>query len=232
MFRLATSGPEAPFGRSAMSTRKVKPSSMISDSAAISFLPRRVKNSWFDSWRWPGAVTRGVAVFRVDEDQVDVGRDVQFAAALLAHRQHHHFLRPARFVRRSACRGWPPSRPSARRGGCGSRSRPGRSWRSTTSARSAWPSRSRRIRPQTSRLRRRRMARGKRHAGRQFARQRLRRGRAATAVRAAISPIAAGAGRVGGDPALVEARFGDQGRVAHRNGKEELKCGYGGRSMG
>ena len=96
MFRLATSGPEAPFGRSAMSTRNTKPSSITSDSAAISFLPRRPKNSWFDSARWPGPAA-GVAVLRVDEDQVDVGRHVQLAAALLAHRQHHHLLRQARF---------------------------------------------------------------------------------------------------------------------------------------
>ena len=40
----------------------------------------------------------GVAVFRVDEDEVDVGRDVQFAAAMLAHRQHHHLLGAAGVV--------------------------------------------------------------------------------------------------------------------------------------
>ena len=43
--KLATSGPDAPLGRNAMSTRKVKPSSVISDKAAMNFLPSRVKNS-------------------------------------------------------------------------------------------------------------------------------------------------------------------------------------------
>jgi hypothetical protein len=59
--------------------------------------PRRTKNSWFDSDFWPGT-GGGVAVFRIDEDQVDVGRHVQFAAAVLAHRQHHHLLGPAGFL--------------------------------------------------------------------------------------------------------------------------------------
>jgi hypothetical protein len=45
MPKLAASGPELPFGRSAMSTRKVKPSSVISDNAPISFFPSFVKNS-------------------------------------------------------------------------------------------------------------------------------------------------------------------------------------------
>ena len=41
---------------------------------------------------------RGLAVFRVDEDQVDVGRHIEFAAALLAHGQHHQVLRAAGFL--------------------------------------------------------------------------------------------------------------------------------------
>jgi hypothetical protein len=132
-----------------MSTRKVKPSSVISASAAISFLPRRMKNSWFDS-----ALARpsgGVAVFRVDEDQVDVGRDVQLAAALLAHRQHHQLLRRPD----SRPIGVPWAAPSPHQlGQVGWMAKSAkRVMASTTSARSALPSRSRWIRPQTSRLR-------------------------------------------------------------------------------
>jgi hypothetical protein len=97
MLRQAASGPDLPFGRSAMSTRKVKPSSVISEIAAISFFPSRMKNSWFDSERWPGPGL-GIAVFRVHEDQVDVRRHVELAAAVLAHRQHHHLLGPAGFL--------------------------------------------------------------------------------------------------------------------------------------
>jgi hypothetical protein len=57
---------------------------MTSDRAAFRRRPRRTKNSWF-------------AVLGVDEDQVDVGRDVQFAAAALAHGEHDQLLRPPRF---------------------------------------------------------------------------------------------------------------------------------------
>ncbi len=39
----------------------------------------------------------GFAVFRIHEDQIDVRGDVQFAAALLAHGQYHHFLGPPGF---------------------------------------------------------------------------------------------------------------------------------------
>ncbi|MNU30585.1 hypothetical protein D3C71_190880 [compost metagenome] len=39
-----------------------------------------------------------VAIFRVDKDQVDIGRNIEFAAALLAHRQHHQGLFLARFL--------------------------------------------------------------------------------------------------------------------------------------
>ncbi len=39
----------------------------------------------------------GVAVFRVQEDQVDVGRDIQFAPTQLAHPEHDEALRSARF---------------------------------------------------------------------------------------------------------------------------------------
>jgi len=52
MSMLATKEPEAPFGRNAISTRKTKPSSEISDNAPISFFPSRVKNSWLDNIRW------------------------------------------------------------------------------------------------------------------------------------------------------------------------------------
>ncbi len=39
-----------------------------------------------------GAATIGFAVFRVNENQVDVGRHIQFAAAQLAHANDEHFL--------------------------------------------------------------------------------------------------------------------------------------------
>jgi hypothetical protein len=40
----------------------------------------------------------GIAILRVDEDQVDIGRDVQLEAALLAHGNDDHLLRPAGFL--------------------------------------------------------------------------------------------------------------------------------------
>ncbi len=43
-----------------------------------------------------------LAVLRVDEDQVDVGRGVELAATQLAHGHHHHALRPAGGVERLA----------------------------------------------------------------------------------------------------------------------------------
>ena len=58
--------------------------------------PRRSKNSWLVSGRaCLGVAARRarVAVLVVDEDQVDVGRHVQFGAAQLAHAHDQQVLR-------------------------------------------------------------------------------------------------------------------------------------------
>jgi hypothetical protein len=82
MPRLTTGGPELPLGRSARSTRKTKPSSVVSPISAYSRLATRRKYSWRAG---PGGRPVGLAVVLVDVDQVDVGRHVELARAELAH---------------------------------------------------------------------------------------------------------------------------------------------------
>ncbi len=68
--------------------------------------PSRSKNSRLEMDC--GAV--GLAFLGIDEDEVDVRRDVELAAAELAHRDDDQLLRRFRFPRRSASRGRRPAR--------------------------------------------------------------------------------------------------------------------------
>ena len=60
--------------------------------------PSRSKNSRFDN----GARAVGFAVVGIDEDEIDVGGDVELAAAELAHPDHDELLRGAVLVARLA----------------------------------------------------------------------------------------------------------------------------------
>ena len=70
----------------------------MSSSAPMTRRPSRSKNSRLASV----ARAVGLAVLRIDEDQVDVGRDVELAAAELAHADDDEILRAARVVARLA----------------------------------------------------------------------------------------------------------------------------------
>ena len=73
-----------PFGRSMRSTRKTKPSSVVSPISV--YRPRATCEK--NSWRADGHGAVGLAVFLVDVDEVDVGGDVELARAELAHADH------------------------------------------------------------------------------------------------------------------------------------------------
>jgi hypothetical protein len=114
MPRLTTGGPELPLGRSARSTRKTKPSSVVSPISVYSRLATCEKYSCAEvspaPLGRPDAV--GLAVVLVDVDQVDVGRHVELARAELAHADDPE-VDAARW-RRAARRGARRRRP-----GCG-----------------------------------------------------------------------------------------------------------------
>lgn len=117
----------------------------------------RMKNS-LDTGCAPGKAALRVAIFRVNKDQVDIRRDIQLTAALLAHRQHHQCLLLPRFLADGhAVLGDHLGHDGVHMRADGEIGKPVMAV--TTSFKSAWPPRSRAIRPHTSKLRRRRMAR-------------------------------------------------------------------------
>ena len=71
-----------------MSTRNTKPSGVASSRAPITRRPSRSKNSWLASGR--GAVR--LAFVGIGEDEIDIGGDVELAAAELAHADDDQLL--------------------------------------------------------------------------------------------------------------------------------------------
>ena len=135
-----------------MSTRNTKPSAVRASSRRISDWPRRVKYSSFATLR--GAV--GLAALGKEEDEVDVGGEIELAAAELAHADDEELLRLARRrARRAVARLERAPRESERGGDRGVGEREARA---SVSASGRSPARSRQAMRTSSRRRRRRSA--------------------------------------------------------------------------
>ena len=67
-----------------MSTRNTKPSSFLASSRRMSSRPRRLKYSSFSTSRGPSVSPAS----REQEHEIDVGGEIQFAPAELAHAEH------------------------------------------------------------------------------------------------------------------------------------------------